>query len=190
MTFANPAALGLLALAIPILLLHVLRPRSEQHTVSSTFLWRNVARPVSAARPWQRLRPSVLLFLQLLAVAILALAVADPSRVTTTPLAQHTVFILDASGSMAARDGDPNRLESAKDRAVELRDELPEGGIASVVVVDDRPRVVLTASPDPDAFAAALTPLEPTAGRADWAGAFLLAESLETAGADVGFHIL
>ena len=190
MRFANPAALGLLALAIPILLLHVLRPRREQRTVSSTFLWRNVARPVSAARPWQRLRPSVLLFLQLLAVAMLAPAVADPSRVTTTPLAQHTVFIVDASGSMAARDGDPTRLEAAKDRAVELREELPEGGIASVVVVDDRPRVVLTASPDPDAFAAALRPLEPTAGPADWAGAFLLAESLETAGADVGFHIL
>ena len=190
MTFANPAALGLLALAIPILLLHVLRPRREQRTVSSTFLWRSVARPVSAARPWQRLRPSVLLFLQLLAVALLALAVADPSRVTTTPLARHTVFIVDASGSMAARDGDPNRVESAKDRAVELRGELPDGGIASIVVVDDRPRVVLTASPDPDAFAAALRPIEPTAGRADWAGAFVLAESLETAGVDVGFHIL
>lgn len=190
MSFANPAALGLLALAIPVLLLHILRPRREQRTVPSTYLWHSIARPVSAARPWQRLRPSVLLFLQLLAVALLALAVADPVRITTTPLAEHTIFILDASGSMAARDGDPTRLESAKDRAVELRDELPAGGIASIVVADDRPRVVLTASPDADAFAAALRPLEPTAGTADWAGAFLLAESLETAGAEVGFHIL
>jgi Mg-chelatase subunit ChlD len=189
-TFANPAALGLLALAVPVLLLHILRPRREQRTVPSTYLWRSVAKPVSAARPWQRLQPSVLLFLQLLAVALLAVAVADPSRVTTTPLAQHTVFILDASGSMAARDGDPNRLESAKDRAAELRGDLPEGGIASIVVADDRPRVVLTASPDPDAFDAALGPIEPTTGAADWAGAFVLAESLETAGADVGFHIL
>jgi Mg-chelatase subunit ChlD/uncharacterized membrane protein len=189
-SFANPAALGLLALAIPVLLLHVLRPRREQRTVSSTFLWRSVARPVSAARPWQRLRPSVLLALQLLAVALLALAVADPSRVTTTPLAQHTVFIVDASGSMAARDGDPTRLDTAKDRAIELRDELPTGGVASIVVADDQPRVVLTASPDPDAFAAALGPIEATAGGSDWADAFLLAESLETAGVDVGFHIL
>nr|MBA2283428.1 VWA domain-containing protein [Acidimicrobiia bacterium] len=190
MTFAHPAALGLLALAIPILLLHVLKPRREQRTVSSTFLWESVAHPVSAARPWQRLRPSVLLLLQLLAVALLALAVADPVSITDTPLSAHTVFIVDASGSMAARDGEPNRLESAKDRAAQLRDELPDGGIASIVVVDDSPRVVLTASPDPDAFAAALGPLEPTAGPADWADAFLLAESLETAGAEIGFHIL
>jgi hypothetical protein len=189
-TFANPAALGLLALAIPVLLLHVLRPRREQRVVSSTFLWRTVARPVSAARPWQRLRPSVLLLLQLLAVALLAIAVADPSRVTTTPLAQHTVFLLDASGSMAARDGEPDRLEAAKDRARELRDELPEGGMASVVVVDHNPRVVLTSSPDPDAFDAALEPVRTSAGAADWASAFLLAESLETGGTDIGFHIL
>ena len=45
MTFANPAALGLLALAIPIVLLHVLRPRREQRTVSSTYLWRAVGPP-------------------------------------------------------------------------------------------------------------------------------------------------
>lgn len=190
MTFAEPAALGLVALAVPVLLLHVLRPRREQRIVPSTYLWRSVARPVSAARPWQRLRPSVLLALQLLAVALLALAVADPVRVTTTPLAEHTVFIVDASGSMAARDGDPDRLASAKDRAVELRRELPAGGVASIVVADERPRVVLTASPDPDAFTSALRPIEATAGAADWAGAFVLAESLETAGAEVGFHIL
>ena len=101
MSLANPAALGLLALAIPVLLLHVLKPRREQRTVASTFLWRSVAQPVSAAKPWQRLRPSVLLLLQLLAVALLAVAVADPVRVTDAPLSAHTVFIIDASGSMA-----------------------------------------------------------------------------------------
>ena len=97
-----------------------------------------------------RLRPSVLLFLQLLAVALLALTIAEPVRITPAPLAAHTVFIIDASGSMAAEDGSPDRLADAKATARDLRGQLPAGGIASVVVASDRPRVVLTASSDGD----------------------------------------
>ncbi|MGH9243680.1 MAG: VWA domain-containing protein [Acidimicrobiales bacterium] len=190
MRFANPAGLFLLLLAVPIVVLHILRPRRERFEVSSTYLWRELAQPVSAARPWQRLRPSLLLFLQLAAVILLAFAVARPVRPTQTPLAEHTVFIIDASGSMAAKDGDPDRVADAKRAAADLRDQLPSGGVASIVVASDHPRVALTASPDPDAFAAALAPIETTAGSADWSTAFLLAESLETPGLEIGFQIV
>ena len=190
MTFAHPAALGLLALAIPIVLLHILRPRREQRTVPSTFLWRSVARPVSAAKPWQRLRPSVLLFLQLAAVALLALAVAGPVRITEAPLSAHTVFVIDASGSMAALDGSPTRLDAAKEEAIELRGQLPDDGIASIVVADGDPRSLLTASPDPAEFARVLRTIEPTAGSTNWQQAFDEAVQLDTLGAEIGFHLI
>jgi Mg-chelatase subunit ChlD/uncharacterized membrane protein len=187
---ANPAGLFLLALAIPIILLHILRPRRQQQEVSSTFLWRSVAQPVSAASPWQRLRPSVLLALQLLAVALLALTAARPVRVEPAGLAEHTVFIIDASGSMAAKDGSPDRLAAAKAEARRLHGRLPASGIASIVVASDRPTVALTASADTQAFDEALGPIKVTAGTADWADAFLLAESLETTDAQIGFEIV
>ena len=66
-SLTNPAGLGLAALAIPVILLHILRPRRQEVTVSSTFLWRTLERPVSSATPWQRLRWSALLLAQLLA---------------------------------------------------------------------------------------------------------------------------
>ena len=190
MRFANPAGLWLGLLAIPIVVLHILRPRRPPVEVSSTFLWRAVARPVSVAAPWQKLRPSTLLAAQLLAVALLAAVVAQPVRPTAARLAEHTVFILDASGSMAATDGSPDRLEDAKDEARDLRRQLPGGGVASIVVADAQPRVVLSASPDPDAFATALNAVNTTAGPADFATAFNLAESVETPGAAVGFVLL
>src|SRR5690242_13269816 len=62
-SLASPAGLLLGLLAIPILALHMLRPRRPPLEVSSTFLWEDVSRPVTAARPWQKLRPSVLLIL-------------------------------------------------------------------------------------------------------------------------------
>lgn len=190
MRFANPAGLWLLLLAAPIVVLHILRPKRPPVEVSSTYLWRDLATPVSAAAPWQRLRWSALLLLQLLAVALLAAAVARPVRVTDAPLALHTVFVVDTSGSMAAVDGDPDRLADAKREALSLREQVPAGGVASIVVASSQPRVALTASPDPRAFADALGPLETTAATADFAGAFTLAESLETPGTPIGFVLL
>ncbi|MBW3642452.1 MAG: VWA domain-containing protein [Actinobacteria bacterium] len=190
MTFLDPAALWLGLLAVPVVVVHLLRPRRQARTVSSTFLWRELAEPVAAARPWQRLRPSSLLVLQLLAVALLAGAAAHPARLTSAPLARHTVFLVDTSGSMAATDGDPDRLATAKERASALRGQVPAGGVASLVEVGAHPRVVLSASPDGAAFADALAPLTTTAGTADFATAFTLAESLETPGVDIGFVLL
>ena len=187
MSLANPWGLALLGLAVPVVLLHILRPRRQSVTVSSTFLWRSLERPVSSATPWQKLRWSMLLLAQLLAVALIALAVAQPVRLEAAALSEHTVFIIDASGSMAALDGRPDRLQLAIERANALRDELPDGGIASIVVASDRPRVVLTASDDSGTFAGALRTVESTTGHADFAGAFSLAESLDTSSADIGF---
>ena len=190
MTFANPLGLALLGLTIPIVLLHILRPRRQSVTVSSTFLWRALERPVSSASPWQKLRWSALLIAQLLAVVLLALAVARPVRLEAAELSEHTVFIIDASGSMGALDGNPDRLRAAVDRAIDLRDELPSGGIASIVIASDHPRVVLTASDDEDEFADALRTAETTTGHPDFAGAFSLSESLDTSSAEIGFVLI
>lgn len=189
-SLTNPAGLGLAALAIPVILLHILRPRRQEVTVSSTFLWRTLERPVSSATPWQRLRWSALLLAQLLAVCGLALAVARPVRLQPATLAAHTVFIVDASSSMRATDVSPTRLAAATAKARALAGELPDGGLASVVVAGQHPRVALTASGDRDALASALRGLEAGQGRADFAEAFSLAESLDTGTEPIGFVLL
>lgn len=190
MNFANPAGLALLGLAIPVVLTHILRPRRLPVTVSSTMLWRRLERPVAAATPWQRLRWSLLLLAQLLAVVGLALAVSQPQRTEAATLAQHTVFIVDASGSMSATDGSPDRLADATARAVELRGQLPAGGLASLVIAGDSPRVAVTASPDAADFERALRTVDPSDGHPDFADAFALAESLDTGAAPIGYVFL
>jgi Mg-chelatase subunit ChlD len=190
MRFANPWGLALLSLAIPVIVLHILRPRRQALVVSSTFLFRTIERPVSSAVPWQKLRWSWLLLAQLLAVLLGSLAVANPVKLTPARLAAHTVFIIDASGSMSALDGAPDRIAAAKAEAERLRDEIPPGGVASIVIAADRPRVVLTANDDRQAFTDALKTVTAVSGRADFPGAFSLAESLETSAARIGFVLL
>ncbi|MCP4225399.1 MAG: VWA domain-containing protein, partial [Actinomycetia bacterium] len=178
---ANPAGLWWCALALPIIVLHILRPRRIQATVGAVFLWREVARPVSAARPWQRLIPSWLLAAQVLAALLLGLAMAQPVRLTDELLGDHTVFVIDASASMQATDGAPNRLASARDRARELRQQVPVGGEASLIVAGAEARALLTRSGDADAFDDALATIEASAGPGDFAAAFALAAGLDTA---------
>lgn len=190
MSFLNPWGLALLGLAVPVLLTHILRPRRTPATVSSTLLWRSLERPVAAASPWQRLRWSWLLLAQLLAVVGLALGVAHPQRVEPAPFSEHTVFIIDASGSMAATDVGPDRLAAAAQRAVELRDELPDGGRASIVVAGTRPRVLLTASAERDEFSRALRLVDQSQGTPDFADAFALAASLDTGTTTTGYVLL
>ena len=177
-------------LTIPVVFLHVLKPKRPLQVVSSTFLWRAVERPITAATPFRKLRPSWLLFFQLLAVALFTTAIADPVWVGTTSLSEHTVFLIDGSGSMLALDGEPDRLSDAKARAREVRRKLPTGGIASVIEIGPQPRVMLSSSSDLEAFDEAVGAIRATPGRADFAASFALAEGLETSSSPIGFVLV
>ena len=103
--------------------------------VPSTLLWTRLVSDVEANAPWQKLRRSLLLLLQLLLVAILALLAARPFLERPAGLARDVVLVLDTSASMAATDVSPNRLEAAKVAALDALRDLPTGGKVSV----DRP---------------------------------------------------
>ncbi len=181
---ANPAGLLWCLLALPIIALHILRPRRVQARVAAVFLWRQVSKPVSAARPWQRLIPSWLLAAQVLAALLLGLLMAQPVRLTDDVVAEHTIFVVDASGSMQTLDGAPDRLATARDRALDLRRQLPEGGRASLIVAGADARALLTDSADEAAFEEALGRIEATDGTGDVAAAFALAAGLDTGDVD------
>src|SRR5688572_31387998 len=125
MSFLTPiAALGAF-LAIPILLLYMLRLRRREMMVSSNFLWQQIVRDREANTPWQRLRRNLLMLLQLLALALVVLALMRPAQLVPTVAAGKTVILLDASASMNATDinGD-SRFAEAQRQAIQLLNDL------------------------------------------------------------------
>ena len=86
------APLGLLGLVtLPVIVaFYMLRLRREERTVSSTFLWQHLVRDVEANAPWQRLRRSLLLLIQLLLALLLVAVVARPVWERPAGLAQAT----------------------------------------------------------------------------------------------------
>jgi len=190
MSLLLPAGLAALLLAVPIVILHMLTPRRPPTSVSSLLHWDGLKHSITAAEPWQKLRWSLLLILQLLAVALFALALARPAVLEESELAEHTVFIIDASGSMAAIDGEPDRLGSAVDEAKTLRDELPDQGAASLIIASPQPAILVDQSADAEEFNRAADTIRTTGGRADFEATFALAESLVLPDRDTDFVLL
>ena len=104
MSFLTPLALIGGLLAIPIILLYMLRLRRREVTVSSTFLWQQLLQDQEANTPWQRLRRNLLLLLQLIILALLVFALARPFITVPAVSTGQIAVLLDASASMNATD--------------------------------------------------------------------------------------
>jgi hypothetical protein len=176
MSFLVPAALGVAALAGPLLILYMLRSRRRQLDVTSTRLWQTSDVQVTSAVPWSRLRWSALLLLQLLAIALFAFALARPFFSQRTLLGPHSVFVIDTSGSMAEGD----RLDEAKTEAVALAGDLSEGNLVSVIDAGPHPQVLLGHARKPDEVIAAIESLRVGGGEADLSEAIRLGRGLAT----------
>jgi hypothetical protein len=167
MSFLTPLA-GLIAAAIAIpalLLLYFLKLRRRTEVVPSTVLWRKAIQDLQVNAPFQRLRRNLLLLLQLLILAALVLALAQPNVPFRPTPGKSTVLLIDRSASMSASDGDDSggtRLDEAKRRARSLVGALPPGGQAMVIAFDDRAEIVQGFTSDSQVLRRAIDSITPT----------------------------
>jgi hypothetical protein len=175
MQFLTPLGFLLAGLAIPILLLYMLKLRRKQVQVSSTFLWVRLLRDQQANAPWQKLKRNLLLILQLLILAALVIAFARPAIRVPALTSGSVIVLLDASASMNATDVNPSRFAEAR-RAVEaLIEGLSSASTMTLILVGDSPRTLISAERDKSLLRQALAEAAATQGQANWQAAFALA---------------
>jgi Ca-activated chloride channel homolog len=175
MTVLIPAA-GFLALTLPaIVALYILRIRRPLRVVPALHLWPDTVRDRQANVPWQRLRRSWLLLLQLLAAAALVAAALRPALPADAALAHHTVVLVDTSASMQAKDVQPSRLDAAKREVDQLIDQLRPDDMMTIISVSASPRVVASAIGQHGPLHDAVRALNPSNGAANLAEALNLA---------------
>ncbi len=176
MSFLTPLALIGGLLAIPILLLYMLRLRRREIPVSSTYLWQQLLLDREANTPWQRLRRNLLLLLQLLILALLVLALARPYIVVPAVSAGQTALLLDASASMNATDSpEGTRFEAARRQALEMVETMSAGDRMTVIRVAAVPEVLVPYTNDRTLLRDAINSAQPSLASADWAAALTLA---------------
>ena len=176
MSFLTPLAFIAALLAVPIILMYMLRLRRREVLVSSTFLWQQLLQDNEANTPWQRLRRNLLLLLQLLILAALVLALARPFITVPAVGAGQITLLLDASASMNATDNDgESRFEAAKREALNAVNTLSATDSMTIIRVTDVPEVITPATNDRLALIAAINSAQPSQASADWGGALTLA---------------
>ena len=171
------ALIGLIALPI-IVAFYMLRLRRRDLPVGSTFLWQQLIRDVEANAPWQKLRFSWLLLVQLLIAAIVVVAAARPFSAVESDLAANVVLIVDTSASMATSTDDEDRMDLARQRARDVVERLPVGGRVTVVAASDTADVLVSETDDTDAALEAIDTMSATQLPGDLTDAFALSSAL------------
>ena len=188
MAFLTPFLLLLGLLAIPIIIMYMLRLRRQEVVVSSTMLWNQLTRDREANALWQKLRRNLLMFLQLLILALLVFALARPYLRIPSVVNRSVVVLLDGSPSMRATDtadvsNYPTRFDAAKDEVNRLIRSLSGGNQMTIIQVGAVPEVLAAATADKGQLFEVIETAQPDSAPADWAAAFALAS-----GAAQGFR--
>lgn len=148
MHLLNPAALGFAVIIPLIILMYLLKPRYQEMTVSSTYLWEQVLKDMEVNTPWQKLQKNLLLFLQLLAAALLIFALCRPFLPGDAHAGKNLIVVLDCSASMKACDVSPSRFAEAQSQIENLIDKLGPDERMTLIAMAEQPRVLLSASRD------------------------------------------
>jgi Ca-activated chloride channel family protein len=177
------ALIGLISLPI-IVAFYMLRLRRRDLPVGSTFLWQQLVRDVEANAPWQRLRFSWLLLVQLLIALIVVLAAARPFMTVDSDLAANVVLVVDTSASMGTLTEDEDRMALARERAREVVGRLPVGGRITVVAAADTADVLVSETDDRQAALDAIDRIRATRLPGDLTDAFALSSALAARGSE------
>lgn len=146
MTFTNPLLLLALIPAVGLLAVHLVAQR-RRIRYAVRFATLPMLDRVAPDRPgWRR---HVAAGLVLAALAASGLAAAGPEAQLRVPYEQATVIVaIDISGSMAATDVEPDRLEAAKTAAVAFVDQLPDTFNVGAVAFAGAAMLIAPASTD------------------------------------------
>ena len=196
MSFLSPTAIAIAAaLTIPPLVaLYFLKLKRQVRLVPSTLLWKRAVEDLRVNAPFQRLRSSLLLLLQLLVLILAAIALGKPMLQAVEVENETIIILIDQSASMeVGEEGGHSRLDLAKEQAKRVVRNMDDKARAMVIAFCDYAWVVSSFDRDRDALIQKIDSIEPTQSTSRIGEAVTLAEAYaqniiiggEEAGTDV-----
>jgi Ca-activated chloride channel family protein len=162
MSFIWPSLLFSLLL-IPLFVFMYVRIQNRRRQLANTFSNLGLTKSASANRNLFRQHVPAMFFL--VGLAVLLLALARPQAVVSLPRVEGTVILVfDVSGSMAATDLEPTRMEAAKAAARNFVQKEPLSVQIGVVAFSDSGLSVQVPTNDQATILAAIDRLAPANG--------------------------
>jgi Ca-activated chloride channel family protein len=162
MSFIWPAMLAFLWV-IPLAVWLYVRLQQRRQRVIARYGSLGFVQGAAGSQPGMRRHLPPMLFL--VGLTILLIALARPQTVVSLPRIEGTVILaFDVSGSMAADDVQPTRMEAAKTVARDFVQRQPRSVLIGVVAFSDHGLSVQTPTNDQQAILAAINRISPQRG--------------------------
>ncbi len=95
--------------AIPIIiLLYLLKPRGKDYDISSNLLWKKIVQNQHSKTYFEKFTHNILMYLQILAVILLAVTLMSPYITTTSHKDNRKILVIDTSASMNNKNAKGN----------------------------------------------------------------------------------
>ncbi len=188
MTFLWPDMLWLLAAVPALVAVYIFLLRRKKKAALRYASLSMVKEAMGAGQRFRRHLPPLLFLLGLGAMIV---AVARPAAVVTLPTQRQTIILaMDVSGSMRAKDVEPNRLVAAQEAAKAFVADLPHGVRVGVVSFAGTAALVQPPTQNREDVVAAIDRFQTQRGTAIGSGIIVsLATIFPDAGIDVGESI-
>ena len=141
MSLVNLSALWWLLLAVPVVIFYILKIRLKRVPVSTVIFWRQIFDEKKPRSLWQKLRHMVSLLVQLILLALLVAALAEPYFSWEATSKRRVILVLDNSAGMKATDVAPTRWDKAREEAFAVIQSLRFRDEMAVVAAGTQPRV-------------------------------------------------
>src|SRR5436305_1168304 len=191
MRFLSASALWWLLLGASIIFFYLLKLKRKRRVVPSVFLWQRALEEIEANAPFKKLRRSLLLLLQLVALAAIVFGLARPLIQMRSLASGSTVIIIDSTASMSSRDeGTRSRLVRAKELARDMIAGLGGNDRAAVIESSSRVTVRSGLTADHAALNASINDIQETDAAGNLTDAVRLAEQIARTEREAGVVVI
>jgi hypothetical protein len=146
MSFLNIWPLFFLVTIPFLILLYILKEKSEDLSVSSSIFWEEIYKTLEVNRPFEKLKKNIMLFLQILITLLIILALMNPLLKFFGKEYSELIIVIDNSASMLGISDDETCIDRAKAVAKEYIDSCASGTKISIITANKNIEVLIAGS--------------------------------------------
>ncbi|TDQ40341.1 vWA domain-containing protein [Aureibacillus halotolerans] len=143
MRFTTPWFFALSICLVIVVLFYLFRKQFEPYVTSSNLLWEQVMQEYQATKWHKKLQRQLLLLLQLLILALLMLAMADPFIKQQGIAGEQAIVVLDTSASMSAEVNDKTAFAQSQEALLKFVEKRRHDQGVTVITMGQKPTIVL-----------------------------------------------
>lgn len=129
-----------------LILLYILKEKSDDLIVSSSIFWEEIYKTLEVNSPFEKLKKNIMLLLQILITLLIILALMNPFLKFMSKEYSELIIVIDTSASMLGISEDKTCIDRGKDIAKEYVDSSSDGTKISIITANKETKTLVADS--------------------------------------------